>query len=181
MAWTGTPVATEEASDSYMTLVEAAAIAATLPTLTAYAAATDAKKAAAIYLASLDVDSVRFQGRKVDWAQVREFPRYSGGLRATERRSDGATQGEDAEIWDWDAEAEAAVVPDQVKIAVLLQANDILDGQRDSRIQGIADGLAAQSVGSLSESYRGDAAPARLCERAMRLLERYRLRSGQLL
>ena len=51
------------------------------------------------------------------------------------------------------------------------------------RLQAIRDGLASQSIGSQSESYRADAAsqPSALSRRAQQIMERYRLRGGELL
>ena len=79
------------------------------------------------------------------------------------------------------ADQATVIVPGQVKVAEVLQAESILAGDRNERLQAIADGIASQGVGSLNESYRADARPEPLCERAMRIMDRYRLRSGQFL
>jgi hypothetical protein len=151
--------------------------------LSSLVAATAALRQPAVDLASIDVDNAGpFQGRKyalgnqgssgTDEAayQEREFPRVPyGGF-----------------YWDWSDEKDAAVVPDMVLIATLLQADNIVAGQRDQRLQAIADGLASQSVGSLSESYRDVPAAMgqeaqRLCARAAEIMARYRLRTGRML
>ncbi len=89
-------------------------------------------------------------------------------------------------VWDWDAESNAAVVPQRVKIAVVHQANWCLDPARAEALGRMQSGLASQSVGGLSESYQsgeaagGSAGWRMLCPQARMLLERYRLRSGRL-
>jgi hypothetical protein len=191
-AWkkTQTASAVGESPDAYQTVAAAEVLAAGLPGMTAWKnlggdAQATVKKAAALLLASFDIDSIRLQGRKYDSAQIREFPRIDGSLLPTTNYP-LSTHGLEARatVWDFDPSTNTAVVPHQVKMAVLFQADSILAGDRDSRLQAIADGLASQSVGSLSESYQaavvaGGVNP--LCERAARLMGKYRLRSGALL
>jgi hypothetical protein len=83
-------------------------------------------------------------------------------------------------VWDIDA-AGNVVVPMNVKLATMHQAESLLVGNRSERLQAIADGLASQGVGTLQESYFQGAEPAAIVEPAMRLLARYRLRTGELL
>jgi hypothetical protein len=169
-----------------------------LPGLSSLVAAAAATRQPAVDLASLDVDAGGpWQGRKyavgdsgstgTDEAayQEREFPRiaYADGSTASAqwpRVSDGG-----AVYWDWEETTDAAVVPETVLIATLVQADSILDGSRDRRMAAIRDGLASQSVGSLSESYRTDIVLAEaaqpLTDRAARLMVRYRLRTGRML
>ncbi len=155
--------------EAYLTLTDADALAATLLGLTHYQAADDATRSAALLTASIEIDAAsRWQGRKYDPDQAREFPRvpYEGT------------------VWDWvDG---YAVVPDLVRIAVLRQADFLLDTVRRAKLAQIEDGLASQSVGSISESYARPT-PAgqasgwdRLCSEARDLLARYRLTSGPL-
>jgi hypothetical protein len=172
---------------SYLGSVEADALAAECPAsmLTAYlAATTTAAKGAALRQATLDVDaSMRFQGRRYDASQVREFPRVPYEVASGQLPVGPYLVGADtaaAEIWDWDDDTDAAVVPSQVKLAVLYQANRILRGVGQAA-QDQADGIASKSLGTASVSYRPGAGNVRLAAEAMDLLERYRLRSGQML
>jgi hypothetical protein len=173
---------------------EADALAATLPSskLAAYLAATTGDKAAARVLATARIDTKKYQGRKygpaVGTEQTLEFPRISsgGGIPVFA----GVVMNGREEVWDWDTDANEAIVPRQVKLACLFEANSILDNTRDVALQRAADGLASQSVGGMSESYfdparlgAGQAADgsAKLCLDAEMQLAKYRLRSGQIL
>jgi hypothetical protein len=158
---------------SYLTTSDADALAAQLPGLAAYKAITDdAAKLALLSLASLRVDNSRkWQGRKYDTsgAQVLAFPRVPHAAPSSV-------------VWDWDADAEEAVVPQDVKIAVMFEANSIADGARDRVLELQAMGLAGRSTGSLSEQYRaafaGQSAGTKLSLQADDLVEKYRLRTG---
>jgi len=166
---------------AYLTTTEADALAATLPaaSLAAYLAATTAAKAAALELATIDIDSaMRYQGRRYDGTgeQVLEFPRYNGS---------GDTDGV-ATVWDWDATEEEAVIPLQVKLAVLFQADGILSGAVATRTSAGDRMIASESVGGMSQSYHAPATIMTsggilLVTRAAELMKRYRLRSGSLL
>lgn len=178
----------ELTSTSYLTVTDADALAATLPLVTAWSAAGSVAKAPALELASQRFDlAYRFQGRRFDGTQALEFPRvaYDGG------REPGATyEGQQqslvaATIWDWDADAGEAIVPQLVKRAVLYEANSILAADRDRVLAAIHNGIASQSVGSISESYRqlpaaADGGPV-LCREADLVARRYKLRSGRIL
>jgi hypothetical protein len=177
---------------SYLTTSDADALAATLPGLAAFVAAADPVKAAALELATDRFDTARrYQGRKYDAAQALEFPRvaYESGASAFDRgvASAAAERSTGAQIWDWDDDANAAVVPDRVKRAVLYEANAIIDGSRDEILDAIANGLASQSAGGLSESYRnpadqgGAGGVPTLCRDAERISRSYQLRSGRVL
>ena len=150
---------------SYNDLTSARATATALG-LTRVSAAADAALTAALLMAAIDIDSpgFRFQGRKYDPDQELEFPRINGEV-----------------IIDYSVTAAAAVVPDQVKLAEVLQAESILAGERNQMVQAMANGIASQSTGSVSVSFRADARPEPLCERARRIMQRYRLRGGSLL
>lgn len=174
-------------ASSYLSVSDADTLAAGLALLSAWAAAGGTAKAAALALASERFDlAYRYQGRKWDASGVREFPRiaYDGG------RAPGPTYpGQPdalvaATVWDWDADADEAIVPVRVKRAVLYEANSILAADRDRVAAAIHNGLASQSVGSISESYRqmtaGQDTPV-LCREADVAARHYRLRSGQLL
>jgi hypothetical protein len=172
--------------------------------LTRIAGATDAQVKAALMLACIDLDSaMRYQGAKYDLdgaitgvPQEREFPRWrdgvpswNNGVASTNPYLAAPPYGTwPTLVWDWDPTTNTAVVPDQVKLAECLQAESILAGDREERLQAIADGVVSQQVGSLAESYAGgrngaaaatEASP--LCERAKRIMQKYRLRSGRLL
>lgn len=154
--------------ESYLTTSEADTLADAMPGLAAYQAlSSDAAKLAVLALASARLDaSRRWQGRKYDLDQVLEFPRlpYPGVV--------------------WDDNAGTAVVPSTIKLAVLMEANSIADGSRDRIQEAIANGLASQSTGSLSEAYAariGAGMNQTLCRDAELLVEKYRLRTGGVL
>jgi hypothetical protein len=156
---------------SYLTVAAADALAATLPGLAAYKALTDdAAKLAVLSMATLRLDNSRWQGRKYDPDQELEFPRVPYG---------------DTRVWDWDATAEEAVVPQAVKVAVMFEADWIQSGTADRVQQALSAGLTSQSTGNLSETYNAALAarvaagePLPLCAEAERMMARYRLKSG---
>jgi hypothetical protein len=180
-----------EETAAYLDVTGGDALASTFPaaTLASYTAASSASKAAALLLASIDIDSMRYQGRKYDpdgtvtgTVQEREFPRISADHGRYAAGYEATGIGTYGQVWDWDTETSTAVVPDQVKLACLYQADSILKGDRDERLAAIHDGVAGQATGSQNESYRADAREARaLCRRAWALMEKYRLEGGQLL
>jgi hypothetical protein len=178
---------------SYLPLLaDADALAATLPSsrLTAYRAAEDADKLGALVDATSRIDSaMRYQGQKyfpavTGEAQTLEFPRLarSGGSlpNVVANAFPAATLA--SEVYDWDADNNTAMVPRNVKLATLHEANSILDGQRAGTQAAQHDGLASQSIGSASESYRAPvnatSGAAVLCFDANTLMQKYRLRSG---
>jgi hypothetical protein len=167
--------------DSYLTNATAATLISQLG-LTRLAAKTTAEQDTLLLLASIDVDAAGpWQGRKYDpegaitgTVQEREFPRVPHEDQTV--------------VWDWDEDADAAVVPWNVNAAVAIQANELADTDRQAHLQKLRDGLAAQSAGSLSESYRAEAIAAgpqtnwqRLSDRAKAMLARYRATYGEYL
>jgi hypothetical protein len=182
--------AEDAATDSYLSVSDADALAATLTGLASYTAASSGAKLNALAEASGRIDTaMRYQGRKYDPAQVLEFPRvpYESSLigRQTWPPYPDSRAVPDV-VWDWDSTANAAVVPARVKRACLIEADSILAGTRDDRLDAQHDGLASQSVGPHAESYRPPAsggvggAASSLCRRAYELMQPYRLVSGQL-
>jgi hypothetical protein len=177
--------ATVNTLDSYLSLADAKALAANLPAaqIAAWVAASDDQRTAALAAATADVDGGRYQGRRFDPTQALEFPRV-----AYSERSPGsylgvgvAVVGPNDVVWDWDPATQTALVPDAVKRATLYQADSILSGSRNGRLDAIHDGLASQSLGGGSESYVQGRPPATLCRPAAQLLARYRLQAGRLL
>lgn len=170
---------------AYLTIIEANELAATLPNLAAWNAQPDlAIREAALLLASDRFDLARpYQGRRYAADQDREFPRVAYDAPAVETGLSDRTVVAST-IWDWDADAAAAVVPDKVKRAVLYEANAILDGSRDRIQQAIHNGLAGQSIGSASETYFRSPLNAQgvptLCQEADLVSLFYRRRSGRL-
>jgi hypothetical protein len=165
-------------TSSYLEVSEADDLAATLPGLAAYAAASDPEKAAALNEATADIDAAMpYQGRKFDPAQVREFPRQSD--------EPAGSAGTDLSlIWDWDATAGEAIVPADVRRATLYQADSILAGVRRPRVEAQHDGVVYELTGGLAESYKatpGAGVRTGLCHTAWRLMRRFHLRSGRLL
>lgn len=192
MSVTMTPIAGADPIDgSYLTVVAARELGASLPGLTTLLAKTDEQLAVLLFASSLDIDAAMpYQGCKYDTSgeQVREFPRYQRVATSYESlaMSQGvAIPGAGVGVWDWDSDTDTAVVPDQVKIACLYQAASLCDDAFRGRLDAIRSGLASQSVGSMSESYlKPSDLPGGLtglCDRAQRLLDRYRLRSAPLL
>ena len=166
---------------SYLTPTAADALAADLPDLPAWVAATTDEKSAALVRATLDVDNAMpYQGRKYDPGQARAFPRCpyddSPGLAGF----DGSPR---EEVWDWDTGASAAVTPEDVELAVLFQAEAILAGERESRISAQHDGIVYDQIGSVAESYKqtqGPGVTTGLCRAAWVLMRKYRLKSGRM-
>lgn len=161
----------------YLTLADADSLAAMLPELSAYKAATDDAREAALRQATLDVDAAMpYQGRRYDPDQPREFPR---------RDADSVhVAASTASIWDWDADTAAAIVPPAVRRATLWQADAILAGVREPRLSAQHDGVVYVQTETTAESYKsapGVGLPTGLCRRAWLLLRRYRLKGGSLL
>ena len=165
---------------SYLSVAAADALAAALPGLAAWAAADAPTKATALARASLDVDgAMTYQGCKYDAGQVLQFPRLPDGAAAT---VPAARQG--SGVWDWDPGLNAAVVPEDVLLAVVLQADANLAGDREARLAAQHDGVVYDLTGSVAESYKqteGPGVATGLCRPAWVLLRKYRLRSGRVL
>jgi hypothetical protein len=170
---------------AYLTVAAADGLAATLPALAAWSAADAPTKAKALERASVDVDRAKpYQGRKYDADQLNEFPRapYDGASAAG---SAGAVRaGAAPAVWDWDRQASEAVVPEDVLIAVVFQADAELAGTREARLAAQHDGVVYDLTGSLAESYKqteGPGVATGLCRPAWVLMRKYRLKSGQVL
>lgn len=189
-----TPITPATGDGAYLSVDEARALAATLPMMTSVVAQTDEALGMLLLLASVDLDrAMRYQGSRFVPEQVREFPRLPHGIYFD--RNCGAFPGvvygpgfplpEQPVIWDWDATNKVAVVPDAVKIACLFQVAWLLDSKHAQRLEAIRSGLAAQSIGSASETYLNPATMPEsmtgLSDRASRLMERYRLKTGKML
>lgn len=170
-------------SYAYLTATQADALAATIPALSsAWSGASSGTKDKALELASFEVDNgMPYQGRKYAADQVNQFPRvpYDAppGTAGFDRDPHGS-------VWDWDAGGNEAVVPDDVLLAVLLQADAIVAGEREPRISAQHDGVVYDQTGSVAESYKRNEGPGvktGLCRGAWVLLRKYRLKSGKLL
>lgn len=173
---------------TYNTLASADELADEMPNLTAWAAATDAAKGDALKLARFRVDRAhRYQGRRYLANQRVEFPRiaYDDGSAVRQDYQSALSTSAPSTIWDWDEVNEIAVVPLDVKLAELFEANSILAADRDRIADAIANGLKSQSTGSLSETYdrlpRSSSGAPLLCRDAEMLMQRYRAASGRLL
>lgn len=175
---------------TYLASSEADTLAAALPGLSSYKAASDADKSAALALATSDIDrGMRYQGRKFDPTQTLEFPRVA--FDAPNRvwnvewidfpvilPNCGAV------VWDWDSDNNVAIVPQNVKLACVYQADSILTGNREERLSEQHDGVVQASNSGMQETYRQrNQAPGLdtgLCRRAYLLLQRYRLATGRI-
>lgn len=163
------------ANGAYLTASQARALATGTPGqpgLSTLLALDDLALAGLLLLASIDIDhAMPYQGTPYDTtgAQERAFPRATS----------------DGQVLDWDSATSSAIVPSPVKLACLYQAAWLTDAANTARIEAIRAGLASQSIGSLSESYQSVASipglASSLCDRAARLMDRYRLRGGGLL
>ena len=140
---------------SYNTLITARATATTLG-LVKVTAASDAALTAVLCRAAMQIDARRFQGRKFDAGQERQFPRADGDVGVPGVPS----------------------VPGDVLTAEVLQAEYLLGSPNSQRQQAISDGVSSQSVGGQSESYRDNARAESLCVEAREQLDKYRLRGG---
>lgn len=169
-------------STAYLTTAAADTLAATLPTMTAWSAATAAAKAKALARASFDVDNAMpYQGRQYDPGQANAFPRAPFDDAPA---SAGFDRDPRAAVWDWDTSANVAVVPEDVLVAVLLQADAVLAGTREPRLAAQHDGVVYDQTGSVAESYKlteGPGVTTGLCRGAWVLLRKYRLKSGKVL
>src|SRR5688572_2126860 len=169
---------------SYLEVAEAEELAATFPGLPAWTAAAPAARAAALNQASADIDAAMpYQGRPLEEEQPRQFPRvaYESASLPRAEASGGAVG---RVVWDWDFATNQAVIPLDVKLAVLHQAEAILAGTREPRISLQHDGVVYDQTGSLAESYKqttGPGAATGLCRRSWVLMRQYRLRGGRLL
>lgn len=189
LTWTGSheeqnpPPPSSSDLPVYASVAGADALAEQVPGLAAWGAASEAQKLAALRQATKDIDAAGpYQGRKYDPTQTLAFPRLAYGELSVASYPLAVTSGlagGGAVVWDWDASENAAVVPQDVLLATLYQADSILAGDREERLDARHDGVASQSADGLSESFAGEA-PV-LCRRAHRLMEQYRLRSGELL
>ncbi len=168
---------------SYLSTSEADSLAGTLPGLAAYRAASSGAKTAALQQASSDVDTAMpYQGRKLDAAQALQFPRVA--YERTSPSAPGSAHGYADTIWDWDSSSNVPVVPADVKAAVLHQADAILDGGRDERLDKQHDGVAYDQAAGLAESYKSSdhrGVTTGLCRRAHQLLQKYRIIAGRIL
>ena len=173
-------------STTYLDLSDANDLADTLPPLSGWAGASDDEKTRALLQASADIDvSMPFQGRKYDTDQILEFPR-----RAYDDPPTGALTGVNFDassapvVWDWDSDANEAIVPPAVQTATLYQADSIQTGDREARLDVQHDGVVYNLTGTLAESYKqtpGNGVRTGLCRRAWMLMRKYRRRSGELL
>lgn len=164
-------------SASYLDVGQADDLAAGLPGLAAYRSANDDAKAAALAEASSDVDAAMpYHGRRFDAGQPTEFPRVADEPASAPGAGPGV-------VWDWDAAAGRPVVPADVCRAVLCEADSILAGVREPRIDAQHDGVVYKLGGGEAESFKatpGPGVPTGLCRRAWMLMRKYHLRSGRL-
>jgi len=164
---------------SYLTYAAADAIAATVLDVTAYTAASSGDKTKALLMASLDVDrAMKYQGRKYLNTQEHQFPRVHGDPAVQSSYPYDLPAG-GSEIWDWDPVTNTAIVPPYVNLAVLYQADSIIEGAREKRLKDLHDKITSQSADGLSETFSGNA--SRLCRRAYEIMREYKLRSGSMI
>jgi len=155
--------------EPYQDLEDADELADQLFGLPHYKGAEEKDRRAALLRASDEVDiAMRYQGRKYDATQEREFPRLA---------DEGSGR-----IWDVDGDG-SPIVPGNVCKAVLYQADSLIEAVREGRISAIHDGLVYDQSGGLAESYKqseATGAKTGLCRPAYQLLRKYELRTGGL-
>ncbi len=163
----------------YLNTSDADALAATLLDVASYLAATGANKQKALNQASMEIDrAMSYQGRKIDPEQAMAFPRI-----AYESPIDSSlfaeVPGTVQTVWDWDDDAGEAVVPEDVLVAVVYQANSILAADREERLNAQHDGVTSHGADGLMETYAANA-PI-LCRRSYFIMVRYRLKTGRMI
>ena len=164
----------------YLDTSDADTLAATLLDVASYLAATTANKQKALNQASVEIDrAMSYQGRKYDPTQALEFPRVAYESPVDSFLPMLANQGAVQTIWDWDDDAGEAVVPDDVLVACVYQANSLLDGDRAERLDAQHDQVASHGADGLQESYSGAASV--LCRRAHLFMRKYQLKTGRLI
>jgi hypothetical protein len=172
---------------AYLTRTAADTLAAAMTGLTgSYLAASNTAKDNALLLASIQVDSLRFQGRRYtnDGTQERAFPRVANA-EPTAPGISTSPQPPYYIVWDW--VSSAAAVPEQVKRAVVYQADALIAATRDERLDLQHDGVVYTSTGTQGESFkqykgneRAPGATTGLCRLAWLMLQPYLLRTGRL-
>ncbi len=161
----------EPTDDRYLSVSEANVLALTISaaSLGRWQTASTVDKERALLQATMEIDAaMRYQGRKVDPEQTLEFPRYP----------------HPGEVWNTDPATGIAIVPKQVKIATLHQANDVLDAGRHERINKQYQGIVYDQTGAMAESFKGggmEGLSTRLCLAANTYMRRYQLRTGAML
>lgn len=168
----------------YLTVTEADALAATTVGLVQWPTATSTEKTNALDAATQLIDTaLRYQGRTYDPAQTLQFPRVA--FDAGGRPSSAAAE----LVWDWDATANASVIPPPVKRACLVEADEILQdlagkSQRWRRLDEQHQGVTFDLAAGAAEAYRKGVPPAGrtgLSRRAYDLLAPYRVVSSRML
>lgn len=180
----------------YLTVDEAVAMAGSMPGVASFLAANSSQQSMALAMATQDLDNAqRYQGRKWDLVQVLQFPRVA--YEASGRQpfygsgvvgpiADNALPGADV-VWDYDAVNKVAVVPQQVKLACVYQANSRLDPKRIAILDRIYSGLTSRQIGTGAEAYDVKAmllasgGTLDLCRDAALLMRNYQLRQGRIL
>jgi hypothetical protein len=170
----------------YLTVAEADVLAASVLGLMQWSASTTTQKTNALAAATKLIDAaLHYQGRKHDSAQTLQFPRvaYDAGSAAGGFASSAAEL-----IWDWNAATSTAVIPEPVKHACLIEADEILQDiagksprwrRLDEQHQGVTFDLASGAA----EAYRKGipaAGKSGLSRRAYELLAPYRVVSGRI-
>jgi PPE-repeat protein len=159
---------------SYLTLTEAQQLA-NLPAVDpAWATATDAAKLAALQLATSRIDSLAWQGRRHVDGQTMAFPRVDGRMQTC------------VSGWESIDRSTLPAAPSAVRIACLIEASTLLDGQRQAAQIAMYQGkrVKRRKIGSAEVEYEPLIAPAggvMLTAEAMQLLAPFRLRSGRMI
>lgn len=168
---------------TYLTTEAADALAATLqPPVTSYLAASAPAKLGALEEATRRIDAAyRYQGARYLAGQELEFPRVPFGDASPAVLTYPAVDVNQQDIWDLDPVTSQVVVPLNVRVSCLRQADAILAGDKEAARASERLGLASQSTGGRSEAYvpAHTTAEAMLCLEARALLQRYKLRVGR--
>lgn len=176
----------------YLSAAAADALAAQILPLRAWPTANDSQKTLAIVQATSEIDNGQiYQGRKFHRHQCLQFPRMAYEAVSPVWEWDGyglplqMPLGWSESIWDWDRVNHVAIVPNNVLLAVLYQADSILVGDREERLAAQHDGVSSQGNSGIQESYRpreqNPGFRTGLCRRSYQLLEQYRVRAARII
>jgi hypothetical protein len=184
------PTTNWDAPDSYLSIADGRSMAALLPGMAAIAALADEQLGPMLLLASLDIDmAMRYQGRKYDLTQTREFPRVAYGAPMNQIGGLIPAPGlltPDTVIWDYDPTENVPVVPQNVLMATLYQVLWINQPKYSDILDKVRTGIAQEQIGTGSIAFAkvADIAAAGgltgLDRRAYSLMARYVMQTGRI-
>lgn len=157
---------------TYLTVPEALQLASSLTDLpVTFTELLTSQQLMLLGMATMRLDQIFWQGQKYEEDQELQFPRFDNSRGWTLARG-----------WGKPVELSEITVPNAIKLACLYEAASLADGKRREITDAIANGLASQSVGKRSESYRplSTNGVVTLCSQAEDLIQKFRLRTGRM-